>query len=187
VSSVRLLVLGAILKRGTSYGYAVLGDIASWVAEAWTNVKPGSVYHALEKLEAQGMLAAVASDQGVKPGPARREYTVTEKGEAEFMELLEQALVSFDIQQFSAGIAFMHMLTREKLQALLEKRIGALEASARFLEGLPVDEFSPDPSKNPELVGIWAGYVRNEAATTRRILGRVREGKYKFRSETEGE
>lgn len=188
MSAVRLLVLGSILRRGTSHGYAVLGDITAWHADTWTNIKPGSVYHALDKLESQGMTRSVTSDINVKLGPSRKEYTVTKKGKAEFAGLLESALVSIDLQQFSAGIAFMNMFSRHKIKVLLEKRRIVLETSISFLKGLPMEEHPTDPSKNPELVGIWVSYVENEAATTERILANIQEGKYVFDSEMlEGE
>ncbi|OBZ08216.1 PadR family transcriptional regulator [Bacillus sp. FJAT-26390] len=188
MSTVRLLVLGSILRRGISHGYAVLSDITSWHADTWTNVKPGSIYHALDKLESQGMTRSVNSELNVKLGPSRKEYTVTKKGEIEFIALLESALVSIDLQQFSAGIAFMNMLSRQKLNALLQQRRIALKTSINFLRSLPTEERPPDPSKHPELVGIWVSYVENEAATTERILANVQAGKYEFKSELlEGE
>jgi DNA-binding PadR family transcriptional regulator len=188
VSTVRLLVLGSILRRGISHGYAVFSDITSWHADTWTNVKPGSIYHALDKLESQGMTRSVNSEVNVKLGPSRKEYIVTKKGETEFRALLESALVSIDIQQLSVGIAFMDMLSRQKVIALLQQRRIALETSINFLRSLPTDKRPSDPARHPELVGIWVSYVENEAATTERILVNVQAGKYVFQSELlEGE
>lgn len=188
MSTDRLLVLGSILRRGISHGYAVYSDIISWHAETWTNVKPGSIYHALDKLESQGMTRSANSEVNVKLGPSRKEYTVTTQGETEFRALLESALVSNDIQQFSVGIAFMDMLSRPRVIALLQQRRIALEQSLHFLRSLPTEERPPDPSKHPELVGIWVRYVENEAASTERILVSVQAGKYEFKSELlEGE
>ncbi|WP_082791581.1 PadR family transcriptional regulator [Saccharococcus caldoxylosilyticus] len=185
ISTVRLLVLGSILRRGISHGYAVYSDITSWHADTWTNVKPGSIYHALNKLESQGMIKSINSEVNVKLGPSRKEYTVTKKGETEFEALLESALVSIDIQQFSAGVAFMDMLPRQKVIALLQQRRTEIEKSISFLRSLPTEERPPKPSMHPELVGIWVGYVENELATTERILAHVQAGKYVFKSEEE--
>jgi DNA-binding PadR family transcriptional regulator len=183
MSTVRLLVLGSILRRGVSHGYAVLQDMKDWQADAWTSVKPGSVYHALDKLASQGMIAAAPSANGAKAGPARTEYRITPRGKAEFVRLLETALSSPDILQFSAGVAFMEWLPRQKVIELLERRRAALDANLRLLNSLPVDEDPVEPSRHPELIGIWAGYVRNEAATTDNILANVRAGKYGFKPE----
>ena len=183
MSIVRLIVLGSILRRGKSHGYAVMNDMMSWHVDSWTNVKPGSIYHALDKLESQGMIRAVQSGNSAKFGPARKEYTVTPQGEAEFIRLLKSALVSTDILQFSAGVAFMEWLPRHEVIALLEQRRIALEASLKLLTSLPVERRPREPSKHPELVGIWIGYVENEAATTKRILANVQAGQYEFKPE----
>lgn len=183
MSTVRLLVLGSILRRGISHGYAVYSDITSWHADSWTNVKPGSIYHALDKLESQEMTRSTKSEGSRKIGPSRKEYTITQQGEAEFRTLLESALVSFDIQEFSVGIAFMDTISREKVIELLQQRRTELERSINFLESLPTEVFPPDPSKHPELVGIWIGYVKNETVTTERILRNLQADKYIFKSE----
>lgn len=187
MSTVRLLVLGSIFRKGVSYGYAVYSDITSWHADSWTSVKPGSIYHALDKLESLEMIKSIKSDDSKKIGPSRKGYIITQQGESEFINLLESALVSFDIQEFSVGIAFMDTIPREKVIELLQQRLAELENSINFLEGLPTEEFPPDPSKHPELVGIWVGYVRNEAVTTENILRNLQAGKYRFNSKKMGE
>lgn len=183
MSTVRLLVLGSLLRRGVGHGYAVYSDITSWHADSWTSVKPGSIYHALDKLESEGLMSACRSaDKKMKLGPSRKEYTVTNQGEIEFRKLLKSALVSVDIQQFSAGIAFMDMLSRRTVMLLLQQRRTELARSANFLKGLPTEDSNPVPSKHPELIGIWVRYVENEATTTERILKSIQAGKYTFKS-----
>ncbi|WP_282942546.1 PadR family transcriptional regulator [Paenibacillus sp. RC67] len=179
--SVRLLVLGSILRKGISHGYGVYSDITSWRAETWTSVKPGSIYHALEKLELQGMTEAVDSRDNIKLGPSRTEYAVTLQGKDEFESLLESALLCSDIQLFSAGIAFMEMISREKVISLLNGRCASLNESAHFLKALPTEAFPSDPSKHPELLGIWVSYLENQAAYTQKIVDHIQSGKYSFK------
>lgn len=102
------------------------------------------------------------------------------------MFLLEAALASPDILQFSAGVAFMEWLPASDVIALLERRRSVLDASLKLLKSLPVDERPKEPSRHPELVGIWIGYVENEAATTERILSHVRAGPLRFQIRTFG-
>jgi DNA-binding PadR family transcriptional regulator len=59
----------------------VYQDLTSWKVDTWTNVKPGSIYHALEKLESQEMIKAVSTSQTVKLGPSKTEYKIMKKGE----------------------------------------------------------------------------------------------------------
>ncbi|RKN86610.1 PadR family transcriptional regulator [Paenibacillus ginsengarvi] len=181
MSSVRLLVLGSILRSGASHGYKVYSDITSWRADTWTNVKPGSIYHALEKLESQRLIQPVPSQSEEKPGPSRTEYSVSEKGKEEFYSLLEAALKSSDIQSFSVGVAFMEMMPRTEVLALLQERHTLLLHSAQFLKSLPTSEFPSDPSKHPELVGLWVRYVESQAEHTLRMLQHIESGQYGFR------
>jgi len=186
MSSARLLVLGTILRHGIAHGYAVYQDLASWRAETWTNVKPGSIYHAMEKLESQGLIEAVDSGDRVKRGPARTEYALTEQGKAEFVSLLEAALKNNDIQLYAAGIAFMELLPRERIMALLKERLASLRDSAAFLKTLPIEALPSAPSRHPELVGVWVGYVECAASATQNLIQSLAEGKYRFLGESEG-
>lgn len=185
MSAVRLLVLGSILRRGVSHGYGVYSDITSWHAETWTNVKAGSIYHALEKLNKQALIEMVHGDHAsVKLGPSKTEYTITEQGKEEFRILLQGSLQSQDIQQFAVGIAFMNHLTREEVIVCLSQRYSSLNAGAHFLEQLPTNEHTTDPSQHPELVGTWISYVSNEANNTKRILKAIEQGNYVFLHES---
>lgn len=185
MSSVRLLVLGTILRQGITHGYGVYREITSWRAETWTSVKPGSIYHALEKLESQEMIQAEASGDSVKRGPARTEYTLTEQGKTEFISLLEAALKSNDFQLLAAGIAFMEMLPRQHVIALLEERFNSLKEIDTFLKTLPTESIPSDPSKHPELVGMWIGYFEYAMAATQKLKHSINAGNYLFKNESE--
>jgi len=190
MSTVRLLVLGIVLRRGITHGYGVHQDLTTWRTETWTSVKPGSIYHALEKLEKQGLIRAVQADptnEYAKQGPARTEYQLTDEGKTEFNMLLQAALKSNDLQLLSAGIAFMEMLPRQEVVALLEERLAAVQQSVSFLQALPTEPIPSDPSKHPELVGLWVGYMEYAAAATRSLLDALRSGKYKFIDEVDAD
>jgi hypothetical protein len=164
----------------------VYNDLTSWRAETWTNVKPGSIYHALEKLEAQGMTKTETPNEQVKLGPSRTEYSVTAAGKAEFETLLESALQNFEIQTFAVGIAYMDMLPRPHVIHLLQNRSFALKESAAFLTTLPTEEMPSEPSKHPELVGLWKNYLDSEIANTLRLINSIESGKYAFADEKQG-
>lgn len=182
----RLLVLGSMLRRGSAHGYDVFRDLADWHADTWTSVKPGSIYHAIEKLAAQQLLLALPAlpNDAPKPGPAKTVYQVTEEGKAAFLELVEAALRSNEIQQFAAGIAFMEWLTRRQVQRILAEREAAQQQSVRFLEGLPTKAEPAKPSEHPELVGLWAGYMAFQMGATQRMLAAIEAGQYRFAGES---
>ncbi|MXQ55014.1 helix-turn-helix transcriptional regulator [Shimazuella alba] len=187
MSAVRLLVLGAIVRRGIAHGYRVFQDITSWKAETWTNVKRGSIYHALEKLESGEMIVAEDSGDLTKLGPSRTEYKVTEKGRAEFISLLESALKSNDFQLLSAGIAFMEILPRQRVLELLEERLASLKDVEHFLHTLPTEQIPSEPSKHPELIGVWIGYFEYMIEATQKLMQSIESGNYLFLGEKKEE
>jgi DNA-binding PadR family transcriptional regulator len=172
-----------MLRHGISHGYGVYHDITTWRADTWTNVKPGSIYHAIEKLDKQGYIEVADSRNFVKKGPSRTEYKVTTKGYAEFKTLMESSLTSADIQLFAVGIAFMEMLPRQTVVALLQERCSSLTNTAAFLKTLPTENIPSDPSKHPELIGVWVRYVENELENTQRLIKTIQSGKYAFQGE----
>ncbi|THF83442.1 PadR family transcriptional regulator [Cohnella fermenti] len=180
MSAARLLVLGALARRGIAHGYGVHQDLVSWRADTWTSVKPGSIYHALEKLASQGLIEPSSSEDSTKLGPARTEYAITEEGRQEFIRLLEAALKNNDFQMVAAGIAFMEFLPRARAARLLEERLDSLRATVSFLRTLPTQPIPADPSKHPELVGLWVGYFDYAVASTESLLQALRSGSYLF-------
>ncbi|MGH3566084.1 MAG: PadR family transcriptional regulator [Pseudonocardia sp.] len=86
MSATRLLVLGIVRGYGRAHGYRVGHDLLSWGADEWANVKWGSIYHALRALTQSGFLLDHNDILG------RTDYELTERGEAEFIRLLSDAL-----------------------------------------------------------------------------------------------
>jgi Transcriptional regulator PadR-like family len=56
MSAVRLLMLGAVRRRGRAHGYQVRADLEAWGAHEWSSATSGSVYHALKAMTGQGLL-----------------------------------------------------------------------------------------------------------------------------------
>src|SRR5918994_17644 len=69
VSATKLLVLGIVHLSGGAHGYQVRSELQSWGAESWAKIKPGSIYHALKKAAADGLLTEHA-----EPGNSGREH-----------------------------------------------------------------------------------------------------------------
>jgi DNA-binding PadR family transcriptional regulator len=161
----------------------VYQDLTSWKVDTWTNVKPGSIYHALEKLESQEMIKAVSTSQTVKLGPSKTEYKIMKKGEEEFVFLLESALQNNDVQILAAGIAFMEFLPRQRVLDLLEEKLHSLYQVDGFLRTLPTESIPSVPSKHPELVGLWVGYFDYIILATKKLIESIQSGKYVFHGE----
>ncbi len=179
----RLLVLGSVVRKQPAHGYRILSDIQKWRVETWTDVKPGSIYHAITQLEKQGLLEPAKSTSKKKLGPTKTEYAITKSGRTEFLDLLRKALSSFSIDQFSTGIVFMEFLPRSEVIALLTKRATELRQVPKFLKTLPTEPIPSEPSKHPELMNVWVTYMNDMATATDEIIYRVKSGAYKFKGE----
>jgi DNA-binding PadR family transcriptional regulator len=183
---VQLLVLGVLKRRTVAHGYRIYRDLMEWRVETWTTVRPGSIYHAMTRLESQGFIKPAGNSFGRKLGPARTEYALTASGEVQFAALLEAALKSIDLEQLSGAIAFMELLPRARVIQLLQERATAQREVARFLSTLPNQSRPAQPSKHPELIRLWADNFTNAARSTEKLIASLTKGAYIFKNEQEG-
>ncbi|MFD9949951.1 helix-turn-helix transcriptional regulator [Nonomuraea sp. NPDC059023] len=143
MSSTRLLVLG-VLHEGPRHGYEINQLVTAGALERWTDVKAGSVYHALAKLESEGLAETHAEER--TGDRLRRVYAITPEGRHALRDLLRKAL-SAPPHSATSGFALAlrwHTLldsgeARELVQAsflALESRRAELAAGRTAKEGL---------------------------------------------------
>nr|WP_277350304.1 helix-turn-helix transcriptional regulator [Nonomuraea sp. FMUSA5-5] len=86
-----MLVLG-LLNEGPKHGYEINQVVTAAALDQWTGVKPGSVYHALAKLELEGLARTLSEErQGDR---LRRVYQITPEGRRTLRDLLRKALAA---------------------------------------------------------------------------------------------
>jgi DNA-binding PadR family transcriptional regulator len=177
MSATRLLVLGIVRGYGRAHGYRIGNDLLSWGADEWANVKWGSIYHALRSLTEGGFLL----DHNDVPG--RTEYELTERGEAEYMKLLRDALRRPQPRPdfLGAALAMLPSLPREEAVALLKERLTALEA-ARDKAHAQVEALVEPPHVR-ELFGLWEHNAAASAEWTRGVIERLEAGAYPMAGE----
>ena len=98
---------------------------------------------------------------------------------------METAIRAIDIEISAAGIAFMEMLPRDGVIALLNERLTSLQVIPIFLKTLPIEHIPSEPSKHPELIGLWVGYVESAITSTQNLIKSLENGKYAFLNEKE--
>src|SRR3954449_6436967 len=135
MSDVRLFVLGVVRLRGQAHGYAVHRELRGWNVEAWTDVKLGSIYHALKQLTQEGKLRVAAAENSAA-GPDRTQYALTPAGADEFHRLVDAALTSVRLETLSAGVAFMQALPRAQVLARLREQQRQARYAHDCLEGM---------------------------------------------------
>ncbi|MFI6053324.1 PadR family transcriptional regulator [Streptomyces violascens] len=188
MSSIRLLVLGAVRQHGRAHGYQVRNDLEYWGAHEWSNAKPGSIYHALKQMAKQGVLLAHEVAPSTVGGPPRTEYELTEAGREEFFRLLREALASYDqkMDVLSAALGFMVDLPRAEAVALLRDRLDKLAGwRASATEYYTPEEGPGQLGHIGEIMNMWVHSADAEAEWTRGLIARIEGGAYVFAGEGE--
>lgn len=174
MSSTRLLMLGVLRLLQPAHGYRIRRQLESWQADEWANVAFGSIYFSLRKMEQDGLVREVASEDP----PERRGrtlYVVTETGEREFHRLLEEQWSAREpiVDPFLAGLAFMQAVPRSHLLEYLRQRRNAALNEARELER---NSELASPRHVAELLLLPASRLRAEAAWADAAITKVERG-----------
>jgi DNA-binding PadR family transcriptional regulator len=120
-----LAILG-LLKERSMHGYQLSKRLTDALGGFW-RVSYGSLYPSLKRLEREGAVEQVFDEQEV--GRRKNVYRITEKGEALFRELLEEAGADAtgEENRFRVRLAFFRYLAPEARIRLLERRRAFLE------------------------------------------------------------
>ncbi|GAB3749260.1 PadR family transcriptional regulator [Microlunatus parietis] len=181
MSATRLLVLGAVIDREVAHGYQVRKDLAAWRVDLWGGIGQGSIYHALRRLAAEGLLESI-DDETRSAGPARRRYRPTSRGRSAFVDLLERTLLSEENApgETMAAIGFIDALTRPRAIELLEQRVDTYRAKRDRV----AREYDQDPEAewrhHLEAVRYWTQVADAEIGWTEQLLERLRAGHHEL-------
>jgi len=175
----RLVILG-LLREQPLHGYEIKQIIEEHMGD-WTNIAFGSIYYALGKLEEEGFVERVATEQEGNR-PSRNIYQITEHGQVEFLRLLrdlwrvpQRRYFDFDIALF-----FIEALPREEMLSYLRGRVAGLEATLTHL-----DAHQANQDAQPEVPLIADAifehsrcHIEAELAWTQDLLSKVEQGLY---------
>jgi DNA-binding PadR family transcriptional regulator len=121
-----LAILG-LLKEQPMHGYQLSRELSESLGGFW-RVSYGSLYPSLRRLEKEGAVESVPSDEE-RGGRRKNVYQITEKGEKLFFELLQETPHdnSTEDTRFRVRLAFFKYLPPETRIRLLERRRTLLE------------------------------------------------------------
>jgi DNA-binding PadR family transcriptional regulator len=147
--SVPLVILG-FLQEKDYHGYELKKQIQRNMGN-WTDIKFGSIYHALKKLVDRGSVEVVGEEHQVGR-PDRTIYRITPRGREEMRSLLNQLLSRFQRTyfEFDIGLFFAARMPQEDLSGHLEKRLAAINAFMQKLgqvKNLPIHKTLPKISE----------------------------------------
>jgi DNA-binding PadR family transcriptional regulator len=127
----RLFVLGALAKHGPMYGHQIRRDARTDRADPWSDVRPGSLYSALHRLAAEGLIEPVRTEQSGNL-PARTVYAITAEGQRELRALRAEALEDIGLRPDPVDLALVMSgdLDAGVLRGYIENRIKVLDSQA---------------------------------------------------------
>lgn len=86
MSTTRLFILGALARIGPMHGHQIRREAQLNRTDTWSNVKPGSLYGALQRMEKDGAIEIVRTEQEGNR-PERTIYAITDKGRVELIAI----------------------------------------------------------------------------------------------------
>lgn len=86
MSTTRLFILGALARIGPMHGHQIRREAQLNRTDTWSNVKPGSLYGALQRMEKDGAIEIVRTEQEGNR-PERTIYAITTRGRAELISI----------------------------------------------------------------------------------------------------
>ena len=147
--------------------------------------RPGSIYHALKAMTAQGLLRdhGAESDAG---GPPKTEYELTKAGEKSFLDLLRQALSSRDprLDLLAAAVGFIDELPRGEALTLLRLRAQAMEEwkqsiTSHLPPGVELETWGP----TGEVIGLWLHTADSRLEWTKVFIARLETGAHPMKDD----
>ena len=126
LSSIALIVLG-LLDQGPLHPYEILRIMRKHRDDLRVPTSVGSIYHAVERLEREGFVTALATArEGARP--ERTTYEITDDGRAEHRRRTRELLraVTPEYPAFDVGLGQADALEAEEVVALLRERLDSV-------------------------------------------------------------
>ena len=152
VNPTRLFILGALAKHGPMYGHQLRRDARIDRTDMWSEVQPGSLYGALHRLAAEGLIEPLRTEQDGQL-PARTVYGITAEGHRELRALRAEALQEIKLvpDPVDLALAMSGDVSEDTLRGYVEDRVRALSARASQLQHQR-DRSWPDQTVADDLV-----------------------------------
>jgi DNA-binding PadR family transcriptional regulator len=146
-SSIRLFILGALERGGPMYGHQIRRAAQIDRTELWTDFRQGSLYGALHRMAAEGVVEIVRTEQEGNM-PARTVYQITETGREELTAIRDRALRETQLTPDPVDLALQNVgdMSEDDLRSVMEQRRAAIAvdlATWRRLQDTAAPYLSP--------------------------------------------
>ena len=129
----------SVLYEGDATGYEIRRLCAEGECAYFVEASYGSIYPALARLEAEGLVTSRTEQQDGKP--ARKVYSISQAGREAFAEQLSEPL-SEDVfrSPFLLFARFVHLLPRELVAQRVEEFLQRAVEKRKMLDEVACDE-----------------------------------------------
>ncbi|MEF2977022.1 PadR family transcriptional regulator [Subtercola sp. YIM 133946] len=121
----------ALLTEGPMHPYEMYQLLIRRLKNEIVKVRPGSLYHAIDRLERDGYARVVGTDRDGQR-PERTTYEITETGRLALQTRVSQLLADspYEYPEFALAISEAHNLPRQAVVQLLRVRLADLRRQA---------------------------------------------------------
>jgi DNA-binding PadR family transcriptional regulator len=189
MTATRLLILGAIRIFQPVHGYDLRRELKTWHVDEWANISYGSIYFALKKMTADGLLEDVETGRSGSR-PEKTLYRLTSDGEAEFQSLLREFWWERKplIDPFMVAMSQAPALAKPEMVAALRHRATSARAGAermRFHAEARIAAKVSEGERLPmrlvaEMFRLGAARVVAEADWAEDLASRIESGAFAF-------
>jgi DNA-binding PadR family transcriptional regulator len=177
----RVVLLGALARRGPMHGYAIKQALHEWYMDFWADVKPGSIYAGLKRLVAEGLVEEVGTSRNGNR-PVRTTYRITPAGREELRGLLRSFWTppTRVARPVDMALNFVTELPPEEIEPLLRQRLQAVENQIALFGPAMRPKFD-DPAREARVDDLHEHellLLEGERAWCEHVLKRLRSGAY---------
>lgn len=144
----KFIVLGTLDRISPASGYEIIRDLEKKMISRWTNVKKGSIYHALKTLNKDGLV--VETDR-LKQGlyPTSTLYTITDAGRAAFDRMQAVAFLGLypNYLGFKLALKFNVRRSVKEIAAFGAKAVKIIDANLAGMEAYIESLAENDPRR----------------------------------------
>jgi DNA-binding PadR family transcriptional regulator len=179
------LTVLCFLRERPMHPYEMQRLIRQRHKDDFLDLKRGSLYHAIERLQRAGLIEVWETSREGKR-PERTVYRLTEQGERERLEWLRELLARPipETSQFLAAVSYLAQLTPEDARDQLSVRAGRLELELVSLNAI-VHELA---TRLPRVLLLRAEFVRTmqqaELQWVRSLLDEIGSGRLSWDPDT---
>ena len=173
-----------LLRQGPMHPYQMRRLLKLRYLDEILELRHGSLYHAIGRLERAGRIAVEATEREGKR-PERTTYRITEAGEAELLAALRKMIATprHEASDFMAAMSFLVHLEPDEARQRLEERCRELEQKIGEREGLLALVWKQVPRIHLVESEYLLAMKRAELEWTRRLVEQIRSGELNWNVE----